>query len=93
MNSKPILVIGGGIAGITAALEAAEVGYNVILVEKEAYLGGRVVRMYQYFPKMCPPTCGLEINTRRIRNNPRVKVYTLAEVDSISGSAGIFRLN
>jgi quinone-modifying oxidoreductase subunit QmoA len=89
-NAKPILVIGGGIAGITAALEAAEVGYRVILVEREAYLGGRVVRSHQYFPKMCPPTCGFEINTRRIRQNPRITVYTLATVDEISGSAGNF---
>jgi len=91
-NAKPILVIGGGIAGMTAALEAAEVGYKVILVEKEAYLGGRVARTYQYFPKMCPPTCGLEINTRRIRQNPRIAVYTLAAVQSVSGKAGDFRV-
>ena len=39
-DSKPILVIGGGIAGMTAAVEAAEVGYRVILVEKEPFLGG-----------------------------------------------------
>ncbi|NOZ21389.1 MAG: CoB--CoM heterodisulfide reductase iron-sulfur subunit A family protein [Planctomycetes bacterium] len=90
-DTKPILVIGGGIAGMTAALEAAEVGYRVILVEKEAYLGGRVVRMYQYFPKMCPPTCGFEVNTRRIRRNPRITVHTLATVDAISGSAGSFK--
>lgn len=89
-DAKPILVIGGGVAGITAALEGAEVGYRVILVENEAYLGGRVARMYQYFPKMCPPTCGLEINTRRIRQNPRITVYTLATVERISGSAGDF---
>lgn len=90
-NAKPILVIGGGIAGITATVEAAEVGYRVILVEQEAYLGGRVARMHRYFPKMCPPTCGLEINTRRIRGNPRIQVYTLASVESISGSAGDFQ--
>jgi len=46
-SAKPILVIGGGIAGITAAVDAAEVGYRVILVEKEAYLGGRVLRSFR----------------------------------------------
>jgi len=45
LNARPILVIGGGIAGMTAAVEAAEVGYRVILVEQEAYLGGRVIQM------------------------------------------------
>jgi len=90
VSAKPILVIGGGIAGITAAAEAAEVGYRVILVEKEAYLGGRIIRMYRYFPKMCPPSCGFEINTRRIRQNPRIAVYTLATVEEITGKAGNF---
>lgn len=90
-NAKPILVIGGGIAGMTAAVEIAEVGYRVILVEKEAYLGGRVMRTYRYFPKMCPPTCGFEINTRRIKQNPRISVHTLAAVEEISGKAGNFK--
>ncbi len=85
---RKILVIGGGISGISAALEAAEVGYEVILVEKEPYLGGRVARTHRYFPKMCPPSCGMEINFRRIRNNPRIQVYAKAEVTHISGNKG-----
>jgi quinone-modifying oxidoreductase subunit QmoA len=89
-DAKPILVIGGGIAGMTAAVEAAEVGYPVILVEKEAYLGGRVMRAHQYFPKMCPPPCGFEINARRIRQNQRIAVHTLATVEEVTGSAGHF---
>jgi len=91
-DSKPILVIGGGIAGMTAAVEAAEVGYPVILVEQEPFLGGRVVRSHKYFPKMCPPTCGFEINVRRIRRNPRITVHTQATVSDISGEAGDFRV-
>jgi quinone-modifying oxidoreductase subunit QmoA len=91
-DAKPILVIGGGIAGMTAAVEAAEVGYPVVLVEKEPFLGGRVIRSHKYFPKMCPPSCGFEINTRRIRKNPRIAVHTLATVEEITGSAGEFRV-
>jgi len=87
-QSEKILVVGGGIAGMTAAVEAAEVGHDVVLVEREPCLGGRVARMYQYFPKMCPPTCGLEINIRRIRDNPRIEVITLAEVENVSGGPG-----
>ncbi len=90
-GNKTVLVVGGGISGITAAVEAAEAGCNVVLVEREAYLGGRVARLYKYFPKLCPPTCGLEINFRRIRSNPNIKVYTLAEVQSITGSPGNFK--
>jgi quinone-modifying oxidoreductase subunit QmoA len=87
-SAKPVLVIGGGIAGITSALEAAEAGCSVVLVEKSAFLGGRVSRMHQYFPKLCPPTCGLEINYRRIKVNPRIQVMTLAELEKLTGSPG-----
>lgn len=82
--------MGGGIAGITAALEAAECGYDVFLVEKEAYLGGRVAQLHKYFPKLCPPYCGLEINFQRMRNNRHIHFYTLAEVERISGRPGNF---
>jgi quinone-modifying oxidoreductase subunit QmoA len=75
---------------LTTALEAAEVGYEVILVEKNPYLGGRVAQLNQYFPKLCPPTCGLEINFRRIKDNPRIKVLTLAEVEKVSGAPGSY---
>lgn len=86
--SGSILVVGGGISGLTAAIEAAEVGYEVFLVEKNPYLGGRVAQLNQYFPKLCPPTCGLEINFRRIKDNPNVKVLTMAEVESVTGQPG-----
>ena len=87
-SSGSILVVGGGISGLTTALEAAEVGYEVFLVEKNPYLGGRVAQLNRYFPKLCPPTCGLEINFRRIKDNPKVKVLTLAEVEKVDGSPG-----
>ena len=83
-----ILVVGGGISGLTTTLEAAEVGYEVFLVEKNPYLGGRVSQLNQYFPKLCPPTCGLEINFRRIKDNPNIKVFTLSEVEKVEGSPG-----
>ena len=66
-TSGAILVVGGGISGLTAALEAAEVGNDVFLVEKGPYFGGRVAQLNQYFPKLCPPSCGLEINFKRIK--------------------------
>lgn len=87
MNA-PILVIGGGIAGVTAALEAAEAGKRVHLAEKEPFLGGRVVRMNKYFPKLCPPACGMEIQFRRLRANPNVTVHTLTEVSAVTGGNG-----
>jgi quinone-modifying oxidoreductase subunit QmoA len=90
--SGSIVVVGGGISGLTTALEAAEVGYEVYLVEKNPYLGGRVAQLNQYFPKLCPPTCGLEINFRRLKDNPLVKVLTLAEVEKVEGVPGNYNV-
>jgi len=92
-GNRRILVVGGGIAGLSAALEAAEAGFPVSLVEKEAYLGGRVARMNKYFPKLCPPNCGLEINFRRLKNNPLIQIVTLAEVEKVEGEAGNFEVS
>ena len=86
------MVVGGGIAGMTTAIETAEIGKDVILIEKTPSLGGRVAAMHQYFPKMCPPTCGIEINYRRIRPNPHIRVLTLTEIESVSGEPGAFEV-
>jgi quinone-modifying oxidoreductase subunit QmoA len=90
--SQSILVIGGGFSGITAALEAAEVGHEVYLVEKGPHLGGRVMQLNKYFPKLCPPSCGLEIQFQRIKKNSKVKCFTLAEVVAVDGQAGNYEV-
>lgn len=87
-----ILIVGGGISGLTTAVEAAETGYNAVIVEKTPFLGGRVAMLNKYFPKLCPPACGLEINFRRIRFNPRITCYTLAEIENISGQPGNYNV-
>ena len=89
---KSVLIIGGGISGITAAVEAAETGCRVYLVEKLPYLGGQVARINEYFPKLCPPYCGLEINFKRIRNNSGIEVLTSSMVEEISGIPGNFKV-
>ncbi len=91
-TSQTILVVGGGISGVSAALEAAECGKEVVLVERGPTLGGRTSRLYRYFPKMCHPTCGLEINLRRLKANPNVRVMTMAEVVGVTGRRGDFRV-
>jgi quinone-modifying oxidoreductase subunit QmoA len=90
MVENKVLVVGGGFSGLTAAVEAAEAGSDVIIVEKNPYLGGRVTQLNKYFWKMCPPNCGLEIQYKRIKNNGQVKIYTMAEVEKISGTEGNF---
>jgi len=87
-TNQSILVVGGGMSGLTAALEAAEAGYDVVLIEKNPYLGGRVAQMYHYFPKLCPPNCGLEINFRRMKQNPKIRFFTMAELAGVSGQEG-----
>jgi heterodisulfide reductase subunit A-like polyferredoxin len=87
-----VLIVGGGISGITAAVEIAETGREVVLVEKKPYLGGNVIKMNNYFPKLCPPYCGLEINLRRIRQNKRIRYIASAEVESITGSRGDYKV-
>ncbi len=87
-TNETILVVGGGISGMTAALEAAETGKQVVLVEKRPYVGGRTAQLYKYFPKLCFPTCGLEINQRRAKMNPGLNILTMAEVTDITGEAG-----
>ena len=74
---QPLLVVGAGIAGITAALEAAEAGPRGG-AGREGARRRRPRRSadHQYFPKLCPPSCGMEINIRRLEQNPRVRVLT-----------------
>jgi quinone-modifying oxidoreductase subunit QmoA len=90
--SGAILVVGGGISGLTSALEAAEVGSDVFLVEKNAYFGGRVAQLNQYFPKLCPPSCGLEINFKRIKDNRKIRPYTMTTVKAVTGGPGNYEV-
>lgn len=91
-TNQTIMVVGGGISGLTAALEAAECGKQVILVEKEPTVGGRVSQLYKYFPKLCFPTCGVEIQLRRLKGNKNIRLMTMTEVAGISGSEGDYKV-
>lgn len=83
----PLLVVGAGIAGVTVAVEAAEAGREAVLVERDPAIGGRVLRSHHYFPKLCPPSCGMEINTRRLERTPRVTVHADTKVSRASASS------
>ncbi len=91
-ENKKVLVIGGGFSGLTAAVETAEAGSEVIIVEKNPFFGGRVTQLNKYFPKLCPPNCGLEINFKRIKNSGDVTYHTLAEVEKVTGQEGNFEV-
>ncbi len=91
---KTILVIGGGATGLTAALEAANGGYQVVLVEKEAELGGYGAKLYRQTPSSYPYTT-LQYpvvfeKIKEVRNNPNIRVFTGAEIEKIEGQPGLF---
>ena len=92
-TNQTIVVVGAGIAGLTAALEAAECGKDVILIEQSPSVGGRVSRLYKYFPKLCFPSCGMEINLRRLKANKNIRLITMAEVSKVSGEAGNYNIS
>lgn len=82
------LVVGGGMAGLNAAMVLAQTGKQVHLVEKGATLGGRVAQLYRYYPRMCDPRCGLEFLVRRLHASPQAEIYTLATLEELRGSPG-----
>jgi quinone-modifying oxidoreductase subunit QmoB len=91
--SKAILVVGGGFTGLNAALESARAGYQTILVEKEAALGGYVGKMYKQVPLKAPYT-ELEENSIpaliKAVEEAGVKVYTSATIEKTAGAPGMF---
>ncbi|MBW2284167.1 MAG: hydrogenase iron-sulfur subunit [Deltaproteobacteria bacterium] len=93
--SKDVLVVGGGLAGLTAALETAKAGYQAIVVEKEAELGGWLSKNRQRItaPYKELADTGIEELVSAVQDNPKIKVYTGASVDKISGGPGIYAVD
>ncbi|TKB08756.1 hydrogenase iron-sulfur subunit [Desulforhopalus sp. IMCC35007] len=92
--NKTILVMGGGLAGLTAAKESAAAGYDVILVEKEDQLGGKALGWRKSFPTKAPWT-DLEENPiqaliAEVEANPKITIKTGIEVARITGAPGDF---
>jgi quinone-modifying oxidoreductase subunit QmoB len=90
--SKRILVVGGGWTGLTAALEAVEAGYSVVLVEKEAQLGGFVAKLKERLPGYPPYTGaggnGMADRIHAVQYHPQIQVFTSAKIVEISGQPG-----
>ena len=84
------LVIGAGISGLTAALEIADSGKKVYLLEKEAQLGGHTANVDLTFPYMIPAKQILDPKIKRVENHPNVEVFKKAEIDEIFGYIGNF---
>jgi len=92
--SKKLMVVGGGITGVTSALEAAAAGYEVLLVEKEDKLGGFVAGLRNRFPTEPPytelATDGLKARIDEVTYNPKVKVLTGTKILKTEGQPGQF---
>ncbi len=93
-TSKDILVVGGGVTGLAAALEAAKAGYKVHLVEKEAELGGWAAKFYKSLPTT-PPYTQIEEPIvfkliDEVKANENITVHTSTIIESISGQPGMF---
>lgn len=92
--SKSIMVIGGGMAGLTAALEASEAGYDVVLVEKEAKLGGWAAKLYKSTPVAAPYADLIDSpvleKIKQVESHSKIKVITGASIEKTEGQPGLF---
>lgn len=89
--TRKVMVIGGGIAGIQASLDIANAGLEVILVEKQATLGGHMLQLSETFPTMDCSQCILSPKMVEVSRHPKINVMTYSEVQEVSGSVGNFK--
>ncbi len=86
------LVIGGGIAGIQAALDIADAGFKVYLIEKEPTVGGRMAQLDKTFPTLDCSACILTPKMVDVSRHPNIILLTYSEVVGVEGGAGDFRM-
>ena len=87
---KRALVIGGGIAGIQTALDIAEAGFEVDIVEKNPTIGGKMTQIDKTFPTLDCAACILTPKMVDCAQNEKIKIYSYSEVDEVSGFVGNF---
>ena len=90
--TRKALVIGGGVAGIQAALDLADTGYNVYLVEKEPSIGGMMARIDKTFPTMDCSICILAPKMSDVGHHPNIELLTNSEVTEVKGYIGNFHV-
>jgi len=88
--TKRVLIIGGGVAGIQAALDCADGGIEVIMVEKTAAIGGKMAKLDKTFPTIDCSSCVLSPKTVDIVQNDNITLYAYSEVESVTGFVGNF---
>ncbi|MCD6097542.1 CoB--CoM heterodisulfide reductase iron-sulfur subunit A family protein [bacterium] len=88
--TKRALVIGGGVAGIQAALDIADSGYHVYLVEQSGSIGGKMVQLSETFPTLDCPQCILTPKMTDVAQHPNITLFAYSEVESVDGYVGNF---
>ena len=89
-GNREVMIIGGGLAGLSTAAILSEAGKKVVVIEKEPYLGGQVARLNKVMPRMCDAACGVTYLMNRLLEGGRVNILTRSEIISVSGSSGRF---
>jgi len=89
---KRVLIIGAGIAGMQAALDIANSGYEVVLVDRLPSIGGRMAQLSETFPTLDCAQCILTPRTVEVGHHENIKLVTYAEVESVMGEMGDFRV-
>ncbi len=92
-NSKSVLVIGGGIAGIQAALDLADMGIHVDMVEKAPNIGGRMAQLDKTFPTNDCSICILAPKLSECYRHPNITLYSYSEVQKVEGESGNFSVD
>jgi heterodisulfide reductase subunit A len=87
-----VMVVGGGIAGIHAALTMANGGRKVYLVEREPSIGGHMAQFDKTFPTLDCAACILTPKMTEVRSNPNITLWTMAEVERVDGYVGNYRV-
>jgi heterodisulfide reductase subunit A len=90
--TRKAMVIGGGVAGIQAALDMADAGYRVYLVEKSGSIGGRMAQIDKTFPTMDCSICILAPKMSEVGRHPNIELLTLSEVTGVEGHIGNFKV-
>ena len=86
------LVVGGGVAGMQAALDIANQGFKVYLIERSPSIGGRMAMLDKTFPTLDCSACILTPKLSEVSRHPNIKLMTLSEIGSVSGTAGNFKV-
>lgn len=92
MSDRRAMVIGGGISGIQAALDIANSGYEVVLVERLPSIGGHMAQLSETFPTLDCSQCILTPRTVEVGHHEKIKLATYSEVEEVMGQGGDFRV-